>query len=448
MDKDRKRRQRRVSQLVHETISRLLIAEATDPILTWVNVTGVEMTPDLRNARVFFCTFGDVETDRVIGALATRTPILQRRLGELLKLRNTPLLDFHYDHTAMEAARIDQLVQEIELERETGVADETPSQKAANILATSKRVLICTHAKPDGDAMGSMLAMMWMADHLGKQTTVYCPDPIPTSLRFLPGIERIERELDLPGVPDATFLLDVADPDQLPPGLFELDNLGPIIVIDHHAVHGVLGDIVIREEASSTGEVLYRLARELIWPMDPKVALNLYTAMVADTGSFRQSNTTAAALRIAASLLEEGVNPCEVADQLYGNVDVERQKLLGKVLSTLRLHLGGRVSSMICTRAMMDACGADSTHLDGCIQFGREIRGVDVAILCVENENAVKVGFRSTQALDVAKLAARFGGGGHARASGATFPHMTIDAVRQTMIDEIEKELSGRGLSG
>jgi phosphoesterase RecJ-like protein len=226
-------------------------------------------------------------------------------------------------------------------------------------------------------------------------------------------------------------LLDTADSTLFPQGFPEPAARGTLVVIDHHSQHGAIGDLVIRRPAAAVGELLYQLAQELCWPLDRDIAQCLYTSIVADTGSFRYSSTTAATHEAAGALLALGADPWRVATALYESFPVARQRLLARVLETLEISEDGRYAALAATPEMLAAADATKADLDGMINYGRSIAGVDVSAMFRQEPNGdVKVSFRSKGRVNVGALAARFGGGGHDNAAGCTIESSSISDAK------------------
>ncbi len=436
------RRLMRVGDAVREALSALLVKSVADPRLQWVTITGVEPSPDLRSARVYYVMTGDmVPPDEAAAGLAKATLFLQTEVGKKVQLRFTPKLSFHYDKSFDEAGHIDALIDEVQVERSERPA-ETVEQHLAQLIAEFEDILVVTHRNPDGDAIGSLLGFSRMLRLMGKKPTVYCPDKIPAVLSFLSGTDEVVAELDKEASFQLTVALDTADEGLLPPGLPERDAQGVLAVIDHHATHGDFGDVVVRYEASAVGEILLDLQRRLVWPIDAEVAQCLYTSIVADTGSFRYANTTPATHRAAAELIVQGARSWQVATALFESYPVQRQHLLAAVLGTLEVSGDGRYAYLRCTQAMLRKTGASKEDLDSVINFARSIDTVKVAALFREEPNGdVKASFRSKDNYDVAAICARFGGGGHKNAAGCTLKSTTLDAAIVAVQDAVNETL-------
>jgi len=437
------RRRRQVAQNVRSELSRLLARDLSDPDLAWATITGVEMSPDLRHAAVYYVATGGDDA-RVGAGLDRAASFLRREVGRALKLRYTPALAFHHDDSFDTGSKIDEILASTKKETMEQRASETPERILARLVAESDRILLCVHNNPDGDAVGSLLGLARVLRLQGKAPVAYCPDGVPRTLLFLPGAGDVSASLDGEEPFDLTILMDTADDNLLPVGFPEAARRGVLFVVDHHMTHGDLGDHVIRRDVSAVGELLFDLARELVWPMDREAAQCFYTSIVADTGSFRYTSTTPRTHMAAAELISMGADPWDAATALFESFPLQRQRLLAAVVGTLAVSGDGRYAQLHCTPEMLRECGATKADLDGMVNLGRAVQGVEIAAMFrVEPEGHVKVSFRSKGNVDVSSLAARFGGGGHRNASGASVYGKTLDEVR-SMVNEAAGELLAR----
>ncbi len=294
---------------------------------------------------------------------------------------------------------------------------------AVRLIEEGDRFLVACHRRPDADALGSAMGFVEILRALDKEAVLYVPDTIAQNLRFL-GAEPItsfpkdERF-------DSTWVMDTAAEALLPEGL-ELHRSGPLVIVDHHAAHDDVGDVILRDvDACSTAEVVMELAGALgVRPVPHAAAQPLYAALVADTGGFRYSGTTAHTLRLGAELLDRGAEPWRTAYELFEGWPKARMHLLGAVLDTLELHFDGKLAFLLVTREMLKDFGANDDMVEGLVDYGRKLRGVEVALLLWEfpgtdGEIDFKISLRSAGRVDVSKVAIALGGGGHASAAGA-----------------------------
>ncbi len=296
-------------------------------------------------------------------------------------------------------------------------------QQAIELLQKAEHVLVSGHRRPDADALGSALGFAAIVRAMGKKATVWVPEDLAPNLRFIPG--EVVRELPAGARFDSTWVMDTASAKILPKGLPGEDVRGPLVIVDHHATHDDVGDLIVRDiKACATAEVVMDLAERLAMrPVPREAASPLYAALVADTGGFRYSATSAHSLRLGAELLDAGADPWETAYELFEGWEPERLKLLGGILDHLELDCDGRVAILRVTRELLAEHDATDDMVEGMVNYGRMLRGVEIALLLWEfpGENGLetKVSLRSTGGTDVSQVALALGGGGHRNAAGA-----------------------------
>ena len=314
---------------------------------------------------------------------------------------------------------------------------------AARFLSSFKgSILIASHENPDGDTIGSALALYLFLKKLGKNVKIGCKDRVPYFLEFLPASREyiklpVEEEFDLCIVVDASSVSRLGAPVRAK----------RFMRIDHHKGGDFYGEAdLINVEAPATAEVVYYLLKnwkpELI---DRDIATCIYTGLATDTGFFINSNTDAGALKLASELVEKyKVNPHEVAVNVKEKNPLRRLKLLSKVLDTLQLHLGGKVASMYVLKEWMDELGATYEDTEGFVNYARSIDGVDVAVFVIEKpeEGVWKISLRSKEKTDVSVICEKFGGGGHKYAAGCKIPHSKgLKDVLEELLREIKMVL-------
>ena len=306
-------------------------------------------------------------------------------------------------------------------------------------LKRATRVLITSHGAPDGDALGSELGFAELAQALGLTTATVNHDPHPASLAFLPGLETIQVRGELPPGFEREFdlmvLLECPDIDR--PALAGLDRL-PILNVDHHLENALYGEVnVVDEDAPAVGEMVLRMAESAGVTVTPRMATNLYAALVTDTGDFRYSNATPRAFEAGARLVAAGARPAEIAEALWEQNPVRVVRLTEAVLSTLELLAGGRLAAITCDKAMLDAAGAGPEDTENLINIPRALEGVRVAVFFKALQpGAVRVSLRSRGAVDVQAVARAFGGGGHRNAAGCTIPG-SLPEARRAVLDAV-----------
>lgn len=321
---------------------------------------------------------------------------------------------------------------------------EHDAELARCLLAFERghRFLVTMHEFPDGDALGSALALGLALSERGKDVTVYSPQGAPPNLRFLPGADRIVRTLASDERFDVCIACDAGDDTRLGPHLPGPDRRGELVNVDHHPRTRPFGDAnLIDPGAASVGVLVYRLLTAMQHPISPDIATCLWVSVTADTGNFRYSNTNAECMRIAWDLVERGAKPGEISSRMYESQPLVRVRLLGEVLRTLTLTPDGRVAWVVATHEICERVGTAEETADGFISYPRSIEGVEVALLFrEEGARRFRVSLRSRGKVDVGAIATRFGGGGHRNASGFSTPG-AFDEVRALVLREVERGL-------
>lgn len=318
---------------------------------------------------------------------------------------------------------------------------ESVLDAVARVLGAAERVLVTMHRAPDGDALGSSLGLALALEEAGKQAVVYSADGVPTNLRFLPGAERVQTTLPPDARFDATVACDSGDASRLGPHLPAPERRGLFVNLDHHATTQHFGDLnLIDVSAASVGVIVFRILARMGLALSADPAAALYVSLLTDTGSFRYSNTSPEALRVAAELVAAGAEPSVLASAIWEANTPQRLKLLEKTLPTLELLYGGRVALMTVTSQAVAEAGTSEETADGFVSYPRSIAGVDVAVLLREDKDAYRVSLRSRGRVDVAKVAQQFGGGGHPAASGCTLVGPGVQ-VRQRLLAAIADAL-------
>ena len=311
--------------------------------------------------------------------------------------------------------------------------------RIVELLREHNKFLVTTHRNPDGDAVGCLTGMGRILGLMGKEFVLHSPDPLPLFLRFLHLADKVVTRLPRDFAADLTIAVDVADPDLLARDLPGPERRGKLVVIDHHLRYKPFGDVVWRDtESAAVGVLLYRLTQHLGLPDDLHLAEALWCSIYTDTGGFRYSGTDSEALRIAAHLLDQGVDPWQMATAIYESNPASRVTLLARVLDTLTLTAGGKIALITVTSAMLKEARLDASMLDTFINHARGIEGVELAIQLAERKTGWKVSLRSKGNVDAAALAAGFGGGGHRNAAGCTV-RGTLEEARAKVMEAAQQ---------
>jgi bifunctional oligoribonuclease and PAP phosphatase NrnA len=297
-------------------------------------------------------------------------------------------------------------------------------------LRTADKLLLTTHENPDGDALGSLLAMHWILQQLGKQSVMYMsPDEFPLPWEYRAWTFDGIAGAPPPDVTERTIVfLDCGNIDRMPVDFLQRDGLR-ILNIDHHHDNTRFGTVnLVAPEASCTAEIVYRLAKELGAEITPPIADALYTGLVTDTGKFMYENTSPEAHRMAAELIEAGVEPYQVHRRLYEDLPFRRLQLLQRALASVERYDDGSITVAHLVKDDYAATGASEQDSEGVVDHMRAVEGTAVAVLVREQlsegrEGLRKVSLRATDGrVDVSRIAREFGGGGHPQAAGFSTP--------------------------
>jgi bifunctional oligoribonuclease and PAP phosphatase NrnA len=315
-----------------------------------------------------------------------------------------------------------------------------------DLVRRHQRFVLTTHVRPDGDGLGSMLALADVLRKHGKTSRLTVASFLPPRYDFLDPERRV-RSFIAPGEEyrdaEVAIVLDTGTWNQLGDFGTLLRSLPiPKAVIDHHLTQDDLGATrFVDTTAEATGRLVYEAVMALGGPLSAETAHSLFVALAMDTGWFRHSNTTPATFKLAAELEEAGANPTAAYERLFEQNTLGRLRLTGLVLERLRLECDGRVALTEIRRGDYDTSGSTPQDSEDLVNYTRSIVGVEVGLFFMEQpRGGVKVSFRSRQHVDVARLAELFGGGGHRLASGAILD-TTLEEARTRVLDAVRAAL-------
>jgi phosphoesterase RecJ-like protein len=310
------------------------------------------------------------------------------------------------------------------------------------VFREKQRFLIACHENPEGDAIGSELALALALRKMGKTATVLNADPVPGNLMFLPGADTVVREEDGSRY-EVAVVVDCGSPERTGSVQAELHKPPLMVNIDHHRTNGGRGDhCLVDPEAAATGMLIYRVLDSMGAEIGYDVAVNIYVAILTDTGSFHYSNTSPEAFHIAGEMVRRGIDPWEVAEKVYESRSPDRLRLLGRVLASLEIGAGGKVASITTMKKDLADFSAGKDALEGYINYPRSVIGVEVAVsFREEGEREFRVSFRSKGRVDVSAVAQSFGGGGHRNAAGCTVQG-SLSEVKEKVFAALEAALT------
>jgi phosphoesterase RecJ-like protein len=314
-------------------------------------------------------------------------------------------------------------------------------------ILAAKRIGLSFHASPDGDAIGSTLALLNAFRHLGKDAYIITRDVISDNLSFLPLSNEVDKNISEPKVnTDLVIILDCGNTERISADLSNYN--GKIINIDHHISNENYGFInYVDITAAATCELSYLLIQELGIDFKSKTDIELaigsavYTGIVTDTGSFRHSNVTSRTHNIVSNLIELGIDNSKIHSNLFDNKPFEKVKLMGSVLSNIELALDNKVAVLEIPKEMLEKFNLQNTDTSDIISVGLGIKGVEVSMLLKEVEDGVKGSLRSKNNVDVRKVAEVYGGGGHIKAAGVKQKDVDIKTARENLLKILKQEI-------
>jgi phosphoesterase RecJ-like protein len=313
---------------------------------------------------------------------------------------------------------------------------EDAARQVAERIITGRNFLITSHRNPDGDALGSGIALQKLIRKLGKKADVVVRDGFATPLRNIPGAGEVTVSDSLPaGYPsqyDALFTMECPEVERTGYPILP----GPVVNIDHHLGNTMYGEINYLDlEAPSVGEMVLQINRRYLKvPLDPDIATAMYVSLATDTGFFRYHNTTLRTFEAAEELVRAGAVPGDVSLWINESNSAGAIKLLGLCLTTLEITSDGKIATVELPNRFFAVAGATPEDTEGIVNYGRSIEGVMVSALLKEaDDNTTRVSLRAKPGPDVQAVAAMFGGGGHKAASGCTIPLPLAEAKKKLL---------------
>jgi bifunctional oligoribonuclease and PAP phosphatase NrnA len=313
--------------------------------------------------------------------------------------------------------------------------DVTAVDAIRDEILRRERFLLTSHARPDGDSIGSQLAMAFALDALGKQVRIVNWDAAPDHYQDFPGMERIEIARRVTPDVDAVIVMECSDLGRS--GVEGLDGQY-IINIDHHAGNRLYGALNWHDEsAAACGEMVFDLIRALGVPLSLEIATHIYLAILTDTGSFHHSNITPPTFDICRQTVEAGVNPTIMARRVYDSNSFGKLKLIGALLDSMELLDEGRLAVLHMDDGMLAACGCTNNDTEGLINLPLTAREIQAVVFFKSGPaGEVRVSMRSKYDVDVRRVANDFGGGGHKNAAGFTV-RGSLESVRKGILDKL-----------
>ncbi|WPC40681.1 bifunctional oligoribonuclease/PAP phosphatase NrnA [Clostridium sp. JS66] len=310
-------------------------------------------------------------------------------------------------------------------------------------IKESNRIAITFHESPDGDSLGSALALMQGLNKLNKEVYILSKEKVPESFSFLPCSEEIDGlKHEVINETQCVIVLDCGDVKRINANLDFENRKYTLINIDHHMSNELYADLnYVDTNAAAVSEIVYQMLKIIGINITKDMAVCLYTSLITDTGAFKYSSTTSVTHTIAGDLVNTGIDFSEIHRIIYENKKFERIKFFGKAIEKMDL-VGDKICVITITKDMLLQNGnAKDTDTSDIIAFAMQIDTVEVALLIKETEAGIKASLRSKSKVDVRKIAEKFGGGGHIKASGLAMNDKTLEEARELILNEIENLL-------
>lgn len=310
-------------------------------------------------------------------------------------------------------------------------------------IKESNRIAITFHESPDGDSLGSALALMQGLNKLNKEVYILSKEKVPESFSFLPCSEEIDGlKHEVINETQCVIVLDCGDVKRINANLDFENRKYTLINIDHHMSNELYADLnYVDTNAAAVSEIVYQMLKIIGINITKDMAVCLYTSLITDTGAFKYSSTTSVTHTIAGDLVNTGIDFSEIHRIIYENKKFERIKFFGKAIEKMEL-VGDKICVITITKDMLLQNGnAKDTDTSDIIAFAMQIDTVEVALLIKETEAGIKASLRSKSKVDVRKIAEKFGGGGHIKASGLAMNDKTLEEARELILNEIENLL-------
>jgi phosphoesterase RecJ-like protein len=325
------------------------------------------------------------------------------------------------------------------------MSDSAAIQRIVDAIGARQRFVLSSHARPDGDSIGSQLAMAYALRALGKHVHIVNKDAAPGPIMAFPGVSDIEIADEVRGEFDAAIIMECGDLART--GVSGLDR-SFVINIDHHPGNTEYGQINwFDPSAAACGEMVFDVVKALGVPLSVEIATHVYMAILTDTGSFHYSSISPRTFDICKETLEAGVDPVAVARNIYDSNNMGRLKLFGAVLSAMQIDQSGRIAIVYLDHEMAREAGGTYEDTEGLINLPLTVKEILAVVFFKQTEGEeYRVSMRSKGDIDIGAIAKEFNGGGHKNAAGCTV-HGSIDALQKQFLDLIEGAIDGRAVS-
>jgi phosphoesterase RecJ-like protein len=445
------RRTQRVGESIREVLGELIQRSVKDPRIGFVTITAVRPSPDLSKAHVYYTVLGDEREHMATQAgLESATPFLRTEVGRRVRLKSTPELEFHLDDAPEKGQHVDSIIAEIHRTESAAPGFHLPPMpaevenhlmRAIETIEGASSIGIACHIAPDGDALGSLLALALALNARGVPVTpTWDGDPVelPAQYDFLPGADLLVQTNEF-RPPEVAIAVDCATDERLGRLADRMKKAKALINIDHHVSNNKFGTIkVIDDTSSSSAEMILQLLGKMGAEITPEIATCLYVGLVTDTGRFAYASVSPRSHAAAAFLIQRGVKVDEISQKLFENYRFTYLKVLGRVLDRATLETEPSFVLSYLSKADRDEIGVTMDDTDDVIDTLRAVRESDVTCLLKERDDGKwKGSFRSKGATNVGAVAKTLGGGGHDLAAG-----FELDGPLEAAIETVREALS------
>lgn len=422
-------RGQRLGEEIRKIISDLLLRDLKDPAFLegMISISHVKSADDGSFATVYFTALG-ADGDNVIKGFEKAKGHIRGEIGRRLGLRHTPDLRFKVDETEEYGRHIDSIISNLGIvaDSDEKFGETCTLEQIADVIDDYDNFLLFTHENMDGDALGSAAALVMSLRELGKKAYIVSDEVVPRIIEFIIcgtiiSLDKARVLLD-EWEEYLAIAVDFAEKTRTRDGEYFFTNAKETMCLDHHVTSRPIYDFNhIDSKASATAEIVYELITENDLPINEDIATGLYAGILTDTGRFQYANTTAKTHKIAAALIEMGVDFVDVYKQIYQSITPEKLNIEKLVIETMELFAGGKAIIASLSLDMLKETNAKEEDADSLNEKMRSIIGVEVTAFVKEREDGtVKVSMRSKDYFDVADFSNKYGGGGHVRAAGFT----------------------------
>ncbi|MDY3903317.1 bifunctional oligoribonuclease/PAP phosphatase NrnA [Peptoniphilus sp.] len=317
------------------------------------------------------------------------------------------------------------------------------SSELKNLINESENIAVASHLNPDGDNLGSVTAMVGMLKKLGKKAVYVLDDTIPNSFKFLPNLSYAKSPDKINNAFDLFIALDSSDENRMGDNIKKIfETSKKTVNIDHHFSNTKFADLnIVDDKSPATCEVLARIFETLDLELNKDIATSLFTGLSTDTGSFKYSSVNSNTFLIASNLFKYDIDINEVTVNVYQSRSRQKTDLLIRAMNSIEYFDNDKIAVVFVTKDDMIKSKAEKADADGIVEFVRDIDSVELAVLLKEKDDCIRLSLRSKSYLDCTKVASKFNGGGHVRASGGTINHTDLNKAKEDVVKVAEEQL-------